>query len=179
MLTNDDELAHELGAAFRAETAGLSYTGRRRPRRAAVVTLPVAAAAIALGAVALGTAPHPAAELAGPPRSAPTSSSSSQAPDSETVTLAGFTLHYQRPAGAASVLRVKLAATGLPAGAKPVSLAGTRARAWVGRDPASGDNALYVQAPDRNGGKLFELFGPGWTQGQLIDLLRNGISARG
>ena len=52
MLT-DDDLTRELGAAFRAQTNDLTYSGRRRPRRTAVVAVPVVAVGIALGAVGI------------------------------------------------------------------------------------------------------------------------------
>ncbi|MFC6342117.1 hypothetical protein ACFP8W_09020, partial [Nocardioides hankookensis] len=46
--------------------------------------------------------------------------------------------------------------------------------AWIGVDPASGDNAVYVKAPTRNGGEVFAVLSPTWTQDQLVDLFRNG-----
>lgn len=89
-----------------------------------------------------------------------------------TISLDGFTLHYQKRAGSPAPLRAELAVQGLPSGSRPVPLSGTTAKAWVGTDPASGDNALYVRSPARNGGRLFALLSSSWTKEQLIALLR-------
>ena len=93
MLT-DDELTHELGAAFRAGTSDLTYAGRRRPRRVAAATLPAAAVVVALAAVAVGVAasgtnPAPAAGPGTPSAVVPTRSA---ALVTDTIDLAGYTL---------------------------------------------------------------------------------------
>ena len=174
MLT-DDELSRELGAAFRAATEELTYTGRRRPpRRTALVAVPVASAAVAIAAAIVAT---PRTDEQGTPAAqAPPSveGAPSQAVVSDSINLAGFTLHYERPVGSPDPLRPQYDVDGPPDNATPVPLTGTEAKAWVGVDPESGDNAIYLQAPTRNGGKLFALMSPTWTQDQLVDLLRNG-----
>jgi hypothetical protein len=164
MLT-DDEITRELGAAFRAETAGLSYTGRRRPPRRAAVPLSAGAAAAVVAASALGVWVH----------GGPAASPSVPALTSATVRLDGLTLHYQRRAGQPSPIRVDQDVRAVPAGARPVPLAaGASAKAWVGKDPASGNNAVYVQSPVRFGGKIFALLSSSLTQGQLIAILNSG-----
>lgn len=169
MLT-DDEIGRELGAAFRADAAGLRYTGRRRPPRRAAVPLSAGVAAAVVAAAALGASMHSAAGTAGPAaaRTVP-------ALTSATIRLDGLTLHYQHRAGQPSGLRLDQDVRAVPAGARPVPLAaGASARAWVGKDPASGDNALYLQSPVRLGGRIFALLSPSLTQGQLIAILNNG-----
>jgi hypothetical protein len=184
MLT-DDDLTRELGAAFRAATTDLTYTGRTRPPRrpapavtAAVTT--VAIAAVTAGAVSVASHPHPAdgPGAAGPTAAAPTAGTAAARPSAapptpvtETMTLAGFTISYQHTAGAPDPVIAELAVGGLPAGVREVHLTGTRARAWVGRDPRSGDNALYLRAPTRNGGRLFVLLSATWSQKRLIGLV--------
>jgi hypothetical protein len=175
MLT-DDDLTTELERAFRAETANLTYGGRRRPRRTATLVLPLAAASLALATVALN-AHHDGGE---PPTAAtPAAPSASQAPTPPRlvegrIKLAGYTLSYQRRAGAPDPLHAQMRLGGLPRGVRPVPLSGTEAKAWVGKDPRSGDNALYVKAPTRNDGKLFVLLSSQWSQDQLVNLFRSG-----
>jgi hypothetical protein len=184
MLT-DDDLARELGAAFRAATTDLTYTGRTRPPRQAAPAVTAAVTAVAVAAVTAGTISvaghhHPAASpvavgptaasrTAGPAAARP--STAPPTPVTETITLAGFTITYQHTAGQPDPVIAELAVGGLPAGVREVHLTGTRARAWVGKDPRSGDNALYVRAPTRNHKRLFVLLSATWTQKQLIGLL--------
>ncbi len=181
MLT-DDELARELGALFREQAAGITYAGRRRPPGRAAAALPAAAAAIALGA-GLGMALHPSpaapARPGAGPYPPPAASTAASMAVSATINLDGFTLHYQAPAGSPPRLRVQRAVRGLPPDARPVPLSGTTAKAWVGTDPASGDNALYLRSPARNGGRLFAVLSATWTQRQLIALLRTGTTSPG
>jgi hypothetical protein len=184
----DDDLTRELGAAFRAATADLSYTGRTRPPRRAAVALPATAAAVAVTAVAagviggvIGMAVRPATApaesgptTAGPATAGPATAHSPAAKPSlvtETVTLAGFRITYQRTAGRPSPVIAELVVGGLPPGAREVHLTGTRTRAWAGRDPRSGDNALYLRAPARTGGRLFVLLSATWSQKRLIGLV--------
>jgi hypothetical protein len=182
----DDDLTRELGAAFRAATADLSYTGRTRPPRRACVALPATAAAVAVAAVAagaIGTAGHswPAAGPAGPGPAtagpAPAGPATAHSPAAkrplvtEAFSLAGFRITYQRTAGQPNPVIAGRVAGGLPAGVRPVHLTGTRARAWAGRDPRTGDNALYIKAPARSGGRLFVLLSATWSQKRLIGLV--------
>jgi hypothetical protein len=177
MLT-DDELARELAALFRGQAAGITYAGRRRPPGRAAATLPAAAAAIALGA-GLGVALHPSPIAPARPAAAPSPPAAAKTTVDATFNLDGFILHYQRPTGSPAPLRVELAVRGLPSDARPVPLSGTTAKAWVGTDPASGDNALYLRSPARNGGRLFAVLSATWTQRQLIALLRTGTTGQG
>jgi hypothetical protein len=179
MLT-DDELARELGALFREQAVGITYAGRRRPPSRAAAALSAAAAAIALGA-GLGMALHPSPAAPPPARTAagPSSPPAARTAVSATINLDGFILHYQKPAGSPPQLRVVRAVRGLPPRARPVPLSGTTAKAWVGTDPASSDNAIYLRSPARNGGRLFAILSANWTQRQLIALLRTGTTSPG
>ena len=176
MLT-DDDLTAELEAAFRSTTTGLTYTGRRRPRRTTVVVMPLAAAAsIAVAAVAIGVnlpddqAPSIASRGATQP-SARASAMPKLVTDS--IKLAGFTISYRHQQGQPAPLHAVMRAT-LPEGVTEVPLTGTEARAWIGKDPKTGDNALYVKAPTRNDNRLFALLSSQWSQEQLIDLFKHG-----
>ena len=60
----------------------------------------------------------------------------------------------------------------LPKGVTPVPLSGTEAKAWVGQDPRSGDDALWVKAPTRNDGRLFVLLSSVVSQDELVKLLK-------
>jgi hypothetical protein len=174
MLT-DDELTHEIGATFQAVTHDLTYTGRRRPPRSRVlVAVPIAAAAAVLAGVAVvvtsGVEPTSTGAQAAPtsPVAAPT------AMISESIELAGFTFRYERPVGSPDPLRAEFHVDRLPENATPVPLDASTAQAWVGVDPASGDNAIYIKSGARNGGELFALLSSSWSQDQLVDLLKNG-----
>lgn len=166
MLT-DDELTSELRAAFREQAASVTYNGRRCPRNRTAVALPAAVAAVALAA-GLGVALHPAASVTRPLASA----SPSSAMVNKTISLAGFTIHFKERAGAPDPVRAVFSVRSLPPGAQPVPLTDSAAKAWVGTDPASGDNALYLQSPVRNGGQLFALVSPSLDKAQLIALVK-------
>ena len=90
----------------------------------------------------------------------------------KTISLAGFTIHFKERAGAPDPVRAVFSVRSLPPGAQPVPLTGSAAKAWVGTDPASGDNALYLQSPVRNGGQLFALVSPSLDKAQLIALVK-------
>ncbi len=174
MLT-DDDLTAELEAAFRSTTEGLTYTGRRRPRRTTVVVMPLAAAAsIAIAAVAIGVNPPEDAAPSIASRTPP-SAQPSATPKlvTDSIKLAGFTISYRHQQGQPAPLHAVMRAT-LPEGVTEVPLTGTEARAWIGKDPKTGDNALYVKAPTRNDNRLFALLSSQWSQEQLIDLLKHG-----
>ena len=174
MLT-DDELARELGATFHAATGNITYAGRRRPPRStAAVALPIAAGAVAIAAAVLtATAESPADDTLAAPADAAVASPTMI---NESVSLAGLTLRYERPAGLPDPLRVD-SDVRVPDDATPVPRAeGARGAAWVGVDPESGDNAVYLQSPVRNGGKTFAILSATWSQDQLVDVLNNGWS---
>ena len=172
MLT-DDLLTDELGAAFREATAGMTYAGPvPSPRRTPLLLVPAAAlgaAAVVLATGSLGESPAPTRPT---PPSAPTSAAQPRLV-TDTMEFAGYTFRYQRAAGAVDPLRVELVDAVLPEGVRTVAIA-PPARAWVGTDPASGDAALYIEAPTRNDGKLFVMLSSTWTQGQLVHLLHTG-----
>jgi hypothetical protein len=174
MLT-DDQLSRDLGDAFRAASEGVTYTGRRQPPRStAPVALSIGAAAVVVaGAIGVVIATD---EQAAPPAGAAPAAvpEPPRAMVGDSISLAGVTLRYEREVGSPDPLRERLDVDAPPDDATPVPLPGTEAQAWVGVDPESGDNALYLQAPTRNGGRLFALLSPTWTQDQLVELLRNG-----
>lgn len=192
MLT-DDDLTRELAGAFRAVTADLTYTGRTRPPRraaagaAAGVGAVAVAAVVAAGAIGVGGHSHPAPAAAGGHRTAGSSTAGSSAAGpapahpstakpslvTEAYSLAGFQISYQRTAGSPDPVIAERVTGGLPAGVREVHLPGTRARAWVGHDPRTGDNALYLRAPARNGGRLFVLLSSTWSQRRLIRLVEH------
>lgn len=183
MLT-DEELTRELGAAFRSGTCDLTYSGRRRPRRSAVVAVPVAGVGLALTAVAItaalnaGSSPTPTGAIAGGSTAPGAAVSTAARPRlvTEKISLAGYTLHYTATAGSQPPVYATSEPGPVPDGFTPVS-APNGAKAWIGKDPATGDNALFVQIADRNGGNLFALHSEVWTQQQLVDMFHNGTPA--
>jgi hypothetical protein len=130
MLT-DDDLTRELGEAFKAATADLTYTGRTQPSRRVMVVLPATAAVAVVASLA------------------------------------------QRAAGAPAPLFAEVGFRSVPANARRVSVTRPRFHAWVGKDPKTGDNALYVKVPTRDGGQLFALLSPTWSQQRLIKVFEN------
>jgi hypothetical protein len=183
MQLTDDDLTRELGEAFRTATTDLTYRGRTRPPRRVPVALPVAAVAATMAVVAVGAVHatdnhHPvgARTAIAPANRRPTGVHPSVARThrlvTKTLTLAGFTITFQHAAGAPDPVFAELDVASLPAGASPVALSGTEAKAWVGTDPQTGDNAVYVKVPTRNGGRLFAVLSATWSQDQLVDLLK-------
>jgi hypothetical protein len=181
MLT-DDDLTRQLGSAFREEARDLEYAGRVPTlRRTGTVAIPIAATVAVAGvlaAVAVSNGDDPAGHgttIAGP--SSGTSHGTTAKPRlvTDTVEVAGFTYTYQHVAGAqlADDLYAVMNPGEVPADAKPID-APDEVKAWVGTDPDSGDTALWVEAPTRNGGHLFALLSPTWTTDQLADLFHNG-----
>lgn len=177
MLT-DDDLTRQLEDAFRASATDLAYAGRvpiaRRSPSAGWLALPAIATAATLvvtGSTHDGSAPA-APEAGGAP-------STSAGPHlvAETITVAGYTFSYRHAAGdsgPADDLYAALDVAAVPDGATPVDGAPSGVQAWVGTDPESGDHALYVKAPTRNGGRLFAVLSPTWTEGQLSQLFLHG-----
>lgn len=175
-MLNDEDLTHQLGAAFRSSTADLTYEGRRRPRRTAVAVVPLAAVGIAVAAIGVNAALSGSPTTPGAPVALGTPTASAT-PTARTVTekieLAGFAMSYQRTVGEpAPVYAVEFDA--LPDDVTPVPLTGTDAKAWVGKDPGNGDNAVFIKAPTRNGGNLFALESASYSQDELVDIVKNG-----
>ena len=175
MLT-DEELTRELSDAFREATAGLEYAGRvPTPRRVSVLAVPAAigtAAAVAVVAGSLGGTPGQ--EGPAPTTPAPSAAASPQPRlVTDTVTFAGYTFSFHKRAGDPDPVRAEMAPRGLPDGVRRIAI-DPPARAWIGRDPESGDAALYLQAPTRNQGRMFVLLSSVWDQRQLVHLLRTG-----
>lgn len=176
MLT-DDDLTRELGGAFRAETDGLRYAGRvPTPRTGPGLAVPLATTAVAaavLGAVMVG-AP---ADAPAPPSAAPTGTPTPPAPRlvTDTIEVAGYSFTYRHAAGEprADDLYALMDPGEVPAGAELIE-APEGVRAWVGTEPTSGDHAVWVEAPTRNGGRLFAVLSPTWSLEEMTDLFYNG-----
>lgn len=176
MLT-DDDLTRQLGTAFRETTEDLTYAGRvPTPRRPAYVLAVPAAATVAAAAVLVATGGLASDDVPSPPQAATTAPGSAQPPGAVVVTdeieVAGFTLQYTRAAGEPDPIRL-VTDTEVPGDARSLAVDGS-AQAWIGTDPASGDAALWLQSPVRNGGRLFAVESSVWTQDQLLDLFHNG-----
>jgi hypothetical protein len=183
MLT-DDDLTRELGAAFRDVTADLTYRGRTSPRmRSTAVPVAAAGGLLVAGAVVAGSLSGGSSrsdlmvQHAGPPIVMPGSVAKPHLV-TESVQLAGFTMTYQVAKGAPDPVVATIITGGLPSGVREIATPGTKAKAWVGKDPKSGDNALYVKAPTRFHGRIFALLSPSWSQHQLIHLFRSGTRGK-
>jgi hypothetical protein len=177
MLT-DDDLTSELRAAFQSATADLRYDGRTRPAHTRTVVLPVVVAASFAAAAAIGVAAtgghHRQAPLTVVGPAVHPSEATSTKLVTKTIKLAGFTVTYRSPAGDPPPVYAYVGFHHIPRGLREVHLTGTKAKAWVGKDPRNGRNAVYVKAPTRNGGNLFALESSQWTQHQLVHLLKHG-----
>ncbi|KRC48948.1 MULTISPECIES: hypothetical protein [unclassified Nocardioides] len=175
MLT-DDDLTRQLEAAFREASADLRYdrrvpTARRTPSTgwlAVPAVATVAALAVAGGA---DESPAPAPEAGHGPTATP-----GPRWTTDTVTVAGYTFTYRHAPGERLVddLHADLSPARPPDDATAIAGAPAEVDAWVGTDPDSGQHALWVEAPTRNGGRLFALLSPSWTEDQLKDLFLNG-----
>ncbi|GAW48755.1 MULTISPECIES: hypothetical protein [unclassified Nocardioides] len=183
MLT-DDDLTRQLGSAFREEAGDLEYAGRVPTlRRTGAVALPIAATAAVAGVLVAVAATNaddpvgPGTTIAGPSSGTGTSPGAAATPRlvTDTIEIAGYTYTYQHAVGEqlADDLYAVMNPGEVPADARPLD-APAPARAWVGTDPTSGDTALWVEAPTRNGGHLFALLSPTWTTDQLADLFHHG-----
>jgi hypothetical protein len=178
MLT-DDDLTRSLGSAFHDATEGLTYTGRTRPPRQVLSTvLPAVAAGAVLTAAAVAAVEtsHPSTPSVGasvrptPHHPSPTAA---RHPAKKTlvtrkVRLAGFTITYQAAAGSPIQLYAEVGFSSVPASATPVTTTNPNAKTWIGTQPKTGDNALYIQFTDADSGQLYALVSPTWTQQQLI-----------
>ncbi|TQS43010.1 hypothetical protein [Cryptosporangium phraense] len=174
-MITDDDLTRRLGAAFEGAAADLRYAGpvpaARRTPSTAWLALP-AVAGLAVAGVAL--VEQPSAPV---PQAVPAPSASLGTPTTTTITVAGFRMTYQARPGSPAPLRSSLDPGPVPSGARPVAPprgAVPGVRAWVGQDPATGDAALWVEAPTRNEGRRFALYSSVWSQQQLVELFRNG-----
>jgi hypothetical protein len=143
----------------------------------------VAAVTVALAALAVNGALSPPEPAPVHPPAAQAPSSAATRADARTVTerlaLAGFEFAYE-VRGADDdryPILISRVAGGVPADAREVPLSGTGARAWVGKDPGTGDNALWFRATTRNGGELFEIHSPRWTEADFVSLVRTGRPA--
>ncbi|KQW47079.1 hypothetical protein ASC77_18015 [Nocardioides sp. Root1257] len=169
----DDDLTRQLGGAFRDATDDLEYAGRVPTPRSAVATVgvPLASTAAVVAALAVVWASAPGTDDPTPPT---TAGPSAVAPPivTRTIEVAGFSFSYRGEARADD-LYARMSPGAVPEDAQPID-APDGVQAWVGTDPQSGDHALYVDAPTRNGGKLFALLSPTWTAEQLTDLFLHG-----
>lgn len=178
MLT-DDDLTRELGGAFRAETDELRYAGRvPTPRTGPGLAVPLATTAVAAAVLGAVWAATPADAPTPPPAAVPTTGpTGGPAPRlvTDTIEVAGYSFTYRHAVGdeLADDLYGVMNPGAVPDDATPIA-APEGAQAWVGTDPASGDTALWVEAPTRNEGNLFALMSPTWTEAQLTDLFHNG-----
>jgi hypothetical protein len=183
MLT-DDDLTRQLGGAFRESTDDLAYAGRVPAPRgvATTVGVPLASTAAVVAALAVVWASSPDTEDTSPPVAHPavTTSPTPLAPAPELVTdtieVAGFTFAYRHAADepVANIIHV-FVPDGVPDGARPVEVPAP-AKAWVGKDPRSGEVAIYLRSPSRFDGKLFGVSSPGLDEDQMITFLHTGDS---
>jgi hypothetical protein len=186
MLT-DDDLTRSLESAFQDATEGLTYTGRTRPPRQVLSTvLPAVAAGAVLTGVAVAaieTGHHTTPAVGASVRPSPHHPSSTVArhPAKKTlvtrkVRLAGFTITYQAAAGSPVQLYAEVGFSSVPASATPVTTTNPNAKTWIGTEPSTGDNALYVQFSDGNDDQLYALVSPTWTQQQLINAFESPMA---
>ncbi len=191
MLT-DDDLIRGLEAGFRDESRGLTYTGRvRSPRRAVLpwTAVPVAAAAVAaivlpqLGGAGTPTAtPAPPAAIQTVPERVhgsfvPGPSAAAANGHVRLVTtsfeFAGRTFRVQRPANQPLryvVCRIDAAAP--PADATPVPNPFDIEQAWSGRDPKTGDAAVWIKDSRFFHGQYVEMSSPSFTEQELVTMLQ-------
>ncbi|MFI5959522.1 hypothetical protein [Cryptosporangium sp. NPDC051539] len=184
-MITDEDLSRRLGAAFSDAAADLRYSGpvptARRTPSAAWLALPVVAAAagaVAVGAPLLDHSSSTPVPLAVPHTGPAATRSAGVGPEmvTKTIALAGYEFTYTAPAGSPDPLRYSQDPGPVPAGARPIDLpkGAVPGHAWIGKDPATGDAALWVQVPTRNQGQVFAIYSSVWSQDQLIDLLHNG-----
>jgi hypothetical protein len=184
MLTDDltdGDLAALLRDGYDDATRDLRYAGRvPRPRHPMAVALPVAAtvaAAAVLGAVWASSPDGAPAPEATP--SSPSTQHHDPAPVSTAkLHVAGYTFRYRTSAGGPAddlyAVQNPGAAPGDATPVDPPAGAVDGVKAWVGTDPVTGDNAIWVQSPTRNEGDVFALESPTWSSDQLVDLFLHG-----
>ena len=190
MLT-DEDLIQELEAAFREEAAGLTYAGRvPTPRRAVVPwsAVPVAAATAAVIVLPqLGSGSGPTATPAPPAATrtiAPQVDATFGAHPGDTTKghvklvtasfeFAGRTFSYQKPADEPQRYVVcRIGGVKLPADATPVPHPYDIEKAWSGRDPKTGDAAVWVQDSRYFDNDFVEMSSPFFTEQELVTMLQ-------
>lgn len=175
----DEDLTTRLGGAFRGATEDLTYSGTmpraRRTPSTAWLTVP-AVAAVATIAVVGGQSGDEAPISAGPDASTSTSQGASSETVTDSVELVGVTYQYTRGAQDEPLVDDFTIRPGqAPADAKSIELEpGASAKAWVGVDPQTGDNALWIDSPVRFDGESYVMSTPTWSLEQLEDLALNG-----
>ncbi len=195
MLT-DDDLIRELEAGFRDESRALTYSGRvPSPRRPVVpwTTVPIAAAAAAVIVLPqLGGGGTPTATPA-PPRATQTvpqavpqhvHGSFGAGPSAPAANghvrlvttsfeFAGRTFRIQRPANQPlRYIVCRIGAAAPPADATPVPNPFDIERAWSGRDPKTGDAAVWVKDSRFFHGQYLEMSSPSYTEQELVTMLQ-------
>lgn len=185
MLT-DDELSRQLSGAFHSAGADLTYLGRvptaQRTPSPAWLAVPALAAVATVATVAAHQDGSPAPRLDATP-SSPATGVHSHPGSTRIVTAkiraAGYTFDYSHPAGEgvpANDLYADLSIDTVPADATPTESDWPGMQAWVGTDPSTGDNALYLEGSGVVGGRLFVLLSPTWTQQQLSQLVLEKVA---
>jgi hypothetical protein len=172
-MRTDDQLIHDLEAAFRAETADLRYTGRVPSPRTRVVpwtALPVAAAAAAV-LVVPQVAGTPTATPPATPSVTPAPAVPSASPENvvtRRIKLAGATVSFQAPAGTPKQMHLAVGID-LPADATPVDQVAAPDQAWVGTDARLTDGPVLFL---RLGGdeQTYAIWGEGWSRELLENL---------
>lgn len=178
---NDDRLTADLHDAFHAATADLTYDRPApRLRRTPAYSVPAAAGLVAAGVASavllpsLASPPSPARDTAAPEVSTGPALTGVPATAPEfvvdRVSFAGTTYVVRRESGGGQGRLVARDVGTLPAGAERVETTAD-AEAWFGEEPATGEPALFVEAPTRPDGGVFSLSGAGWTQEQLVAVL--------
>lgn len=166
MLT-DDDLSRQLGGAFESSSQDLKYTGRvpqtRQLPSTALITVPAVATIATLVAVgASRNAEDPAGPSASQSESPSVSLPSSSGGETVTdeITVAGF--KFVAPEGDyEDDLTEVLDPAPPPADAE--ALDNGYAKAWVGKDPKTGNSMAWIQSPIRYDGKLIAVTSPTWT----------------
>jgi hypothetical protein len=193
MLT-DDDLIRELEASFRDETEGLTYAGKvPTPRRAVVpwTAIPIAAATAAVIVLPqLGGGGAPTATPA-PPRATQTvpthvdgtfgnpgrggNGGSQQHVKLVTASFefAGRTFQYQQPADEPQRYVIcRLGGVQLPDDATPIQNPYDIEKAWSGKDPKTGDAAVWVQDSRYFDNQYVEMSSPSFTEQELVTMLQ-------
>jgi len=190
MLT-DDDLIRELEAGFRDESQGLTYARRvPAPRRAVVpwTAVPAAAAAAALVVLPQLTGGGSPTATPAPPQTTQTvpedRGSFGPGPGATTAhdhvrlvttsfQLAGRTFRVQHPASQSPRYVVyRIGAGAPPADATPVPHPFDIEKAWSGRDPKTGDAAVWIQDSRFFHGQYVELSSPSFTEQELVTMLK-------
>jgi hypothetical protein len=174
---HDDQLTHDLGDAFRAATADLTYAGRvPTPRRTPLIVVPAVVAgtaAVALAVASVTSGGHSGqAHAKAPSAASPTSIRPVTTAPTRTrlvtkkLKLAGYTLVYSQPSGNDPLYGRIVSA--VPASATQVPTGGP-AKDWVGVDPATGYNTAFV---DLGNGRILAITSADATRDELVTMLQ-------